>query len=250
VLFYQKEITMTRPTKYRDADSIFANCTISNDCILWPQSNNRVPLFTVSSPIAKQFATTSIARIVFTICRFVPASQRLTRWCTSDFCINPYHHAESRPYQEKRKKLFNIHDELPEQTSHRHLIAPSDEELDRMKPTDPTICNVLMRSAATAGHDARGLPNRRFLGFPTKGYEGMPLLPEGENTAKENVPVLIIKKKPVVEPTVTAPKSEYEDMSTDEFFDVLDAKFGKMIEKDKEKPFVDHTKHLVRNSYR
>ena len=119
-----------------------------------------------------------------------------------------------------------------------------------MKPTDPTICNVLMRSAATAGHDARGLPNRRFLGFPTKGYEGMPLLPEGENTAKENVPVLIIKKKPVVEPTVTAPKSEYEDMSTDEFFDVLDAKFGKMIEKNKDKPFVDHTKHLVRNSYR
>jgi hypothetical protein len=107
-----------------------------------------------------------------------------------------------------------------------------------------------MRSAATAGHDAKGIPNRRFLGFPTKGYEGMPLLPEGENTAKENVPVLIIKKKPVVEPTVQAPKSEYEDMSTDDFFDAIEKKVSGMIEKNKDKPFVDHTKHLVRNNYR
>lgn len=241
---------MTRPTKYRDADSIFANCTIKNDCILWPQSNNRVPLFTVSSPIAKQFATTSIARIVFTICRFVPASQRLTRWCTSDFCINPYHHAESRPYQEKRKKLFNIQDDLPEQESHRHLIAPSAEELDRMKPTDPIICNVLMRSAATAGNDARNLPNRRFLGFPVKGHEGMPLLPEGENTAKEGVPVLIIKKKPVPEPLVQAPKSEYDDMTTDEFFDVIDANMKARIEAGKKIERVDYTKGVVRNIYK
>lgn len=241
---------MTRPTKYRDADSIFANCTIKNDCILWPQSNNRVPLFTVSSPIAKQFATTSIARIVFTICRFVPASQRLTRWCTSDFCINPYHHAESRPYQEKRKKLFNIQDDLPEQESHRHLIAPSAEELDRMKPTDPIICNVLMRSAATAGNDARNLPNRRFLGFPVKGHEGMPLLPEGENTAKEGVPVLIIKKKPKPEPLVKAPKSEYEDMTTDEFFDVIDTEIKARIEAGKKIERVDYTKGVVRNIYK
>jgi hypothetical protein len=236
---------MTRPTKYRDADSIFANCTIKGDCILWPQSNNKVPLFTVSSPIAQQFATTSIARVVFTICRFVPASPRLTRWCTSDFCINPYHHAESRPYQEKRKKLFNIQDELPEQTSHRHLIAPSDEELDRMKPTDPIICNVLMRSAASAGHDARSLPNRRFLGFPIKGHEGMPLLPETENTAKEGVPVLVIKKKPVVEPTIQAPKGEFDDMDTDDFFDALEGKLTKMVEKDRLIEKIDYT-----NAYR
>lgn len=240
---------MTRPTKYRDADSIFANCTIKNDCIVWPQSNNKVPLFTVSSPITKQFATTSVARIVFTICRFVPASQRLTRWCTTDFCINPYHHAESRPYQEKRKKLFNIQDDLPEQESHRHLIAPSAEELDRMKPTDPVICNVLMRSAATAGHDARNLPNRRFLGFPIKGHENMPLLPEGENTAKEGVPVLIIKKKPKPEPLVQAPKSEYDDMSTDEFFDAMEAKMREQSAKNKVE-HIDYTKHLVRNTYR
>ena len=232
---------MTRPTKYRDADSIFANCTISNDCILWPQSNNRVPLFTVSSPITKQFGTTSVARIVFTICRFVPASQRLTRWCTSDFCINPYHHAESRPYQEKRKKLFNIHDELPEQTSHRHLIAPPDEELDRMKPTDPAICNVLMRSAATAGHDARRLPNRRFLGFPVKHDPNIALLPETESTAKEGVPVLIIKKKPTPEPLVQAPKDEYADMSTDDFFAALEATVDATIAKTK--PVTDYTKH-------
>ena len=237
---------MTRPTKYRDADSIFANCTIKNDCILWPQSNNRVPLFTVSSPIAKQFATTSIARIVFTICRFVPASPRLTRWCTSDFCINPYHHAEARPYQEKRKKLFNMHDELPEQQSHRHLIAPSEEELERMKPSDPAICNVLMRSAATAGHDARKMPNRRFLGFPVKGHEGMPLLPETEGTAKEGVPVLIIKKKPTPEPLVQAPKSEYDDMSTEDFFAAIEAKIGASVEKDKLVEKIDYTKHLVR----
>ena len=242
---------MTRPTKYRDADTLFANCYIKNDCIIWNAKTNAVmPTLAAASPLAQQFATNSIARIVFTICRFVPASKRLIRWCTSDFCINPYHHAEARPYQEKRKKLFNMHDELPEQTSHRHLIAPPDEELIRMKPTDPEICAVLMRSAATAGHDAKGIPNRRFLGFPTKGYEGMPLLPEGENTAKENVPVLIIKKKPVVEPESLAPKSEYEDMSTDEFFDAIEKKLGASMEKNKDRPFVDHTKHLMRNNYR
>ena len=242
---------MTRPTKYRDADSLFANCHIKNDCIIWNAKTNGVmPTLAAASPMAQKFATNSIARIVFTICRFVPASKRLLRWCTSDFCINPYHHAEARPYQEKRKKLFNIQDELPEQESHRHLIAPSSEELDRMKPTDPIICNVLMRSAATAGHDARSLPNRRFLGFPTKGYEGMPLLPEGENTAKEGVPVLVIKKKPVVEPTVQAPKDEYEDMSTDDFFAAIEGKLGKTIDKMKENPPVDYTKGLVRNTYR
>jgi hypothetical protein len=239
---------MTRPVKYRDADTLFANCSVRNDCIIWNNQTNAVmPTLAAASPMSQKFATNSIARIIFTICRFVPASKRLIRWCTSDFCINPYHHAEARPYQEKRKKQFNIHDELPEQTSHRHLIAPPDEELIRMKPTDPEICAVLMRSAATAGHDAKGIPNRRFLGFPTKGYEGMPLLPEGENTAKENVPVLIIKKKPVTEPLVTAPKGEYDDMNTDEFFDALDKKVGAMIEKNKEKPHIDYTKHLVRD---
>ena len=242
---------MTRPVKYRDADTLFANCYIKNDCIIWQAKTNGVmPTLAAASPLAQKFATNSVARIVFTICRFVPASKRLIRWCTSDFCINPYHHAEARPYQEKRKKLFNINDELPEQATHRHLIAPPDEELIRLKPTDPEICAVLMRSAATAGQDAKGIPNRRFLGFPTKGYEGMPLLPETENTAKEGVPVLVIKKKPVAEPLVTAPKGEFDDMDTDEFFAALDAKVGKAIEKSKDKPFVDHTKHLVRNNYR
>ena len=238
---------MTRPVKYRDADSLFANCHIRNDCIIWNnQTNAAMPTLAAASPMAQQFATNSIARIVFTICRFVPASKRLIRWCTSDFCINPYHHAEARPYQEKRKKLFNIHDELPEQVSHRHLIAPSEEELNRMKPTDPAICSVLMRSAATAGHDARSLPNRRFLGFPIKGHEGMPLLPEGENTAKEGVPVLVIKKKPTPEPLVQAPKSEYDDMSTDDFFAAIEAKIGASVEKDKLVEKIDYTKHLVR----
>ena len=231
---------MTKPVKYRDADSIFANCTIHNDCILWPQSNNKVPLFTATSPIAKQFATTSVARIVFTICRFPPASQRLMRWCKSDFCVNPYHHAEARPYVEKRKKLFNVHDELPEQATHRHLIAPPDEELERMKPTDPIICNVLMRSAASATHDARNLPDRRFLGFPTRNYENMPLLPEGPNTAKEGVPVLIIKKKVPEAPVIQAPPTEYDDMDNDQFWDAIDAKVGKMIERQKDMPSVDH----------
>lgn len=242
---------MTRPVKYRDADSLFANCYIKNDCIIWNAKTNAVmPTLAAASPLAQKFATNSVARIVFTICRFVPASKRLIRWCTSDFCINPYHHAEARPYQEKRKKLFNIHDELPEQTSHRHLIAPPDEELNRLKPTDPEICAVLMRSAATAGHDARGLPNRRFLGFPIKNHENMPLLPEGENTAKEGVPVLIIKKKPKPEPLVQAPKSEYDDMDTDEFFDAINANIAKAVAKSKEKEHIDYTKGIVRNTYR
>jgi hypothetical protein len=46
---------------------------------------------------------------------------------------------------------------------------------------------------------------------------------------------------------VTAPKHEYEDMSTDDFFDAIDKKVGAMIEKNKDKPFEDYTKHLVRD---
>lgn len=233
---------MTRPVRYRDADSLFANCYIKNDCIIWNNKTNAIiPTLAAGCPIAKQFATNSIARILFTICRFPPASKRLVRWCTSDFCVNPYHHAEARPYVEKRKKLFNVQDELPEQATHRHLIAPPDEELERMKPTDPTICNVLMRSAATAGHDARNLPNRRFLGFPIKNYENMPLLPEGPNTAKEGVPVLIIKKKVPEAPVIQAPPTEYDDMDNDQFWDAIENKVSKMIEKQKDMPFVDHT---------
>jgi hypothetical protein len=144
--------------------------------------------------------------------------------------------------------MLNMHDELPEQTSHRHLIAPPDEELERLKPTDPIICNVLMRSAATAGHDARTMPNRRFLGFPTKNYENMPLLPEGPNTAKEGVPVLIVKKKVEEAPIIQAPKTEYDDMDTDQFFAAIDAKLEASVMKDKETPYVDHTAHRYANT--
>jgi thiamine-monophosphate kinase len=67
------------------------------------------------------------------------------------------------------------------------------------------------------------------------------LLPETESTAKEGVPVLIIKKKPTPEPLVQAPKDEYADMSTDDFFAALEATVDATIAKTK--PVTDYTKH-------
>ena len=107
---------MSRPVKYHNADTLLENCDIKGYCFIWPNTaNSLVPILTANSPMAKQFATTSVARILFTIIKFPPASKRITRWCTTEFCVNPWHHREAKPFMEKRRKQVLPFDDLPEQ---------------------------------------------------------------------------------------------------------------------------------------
>jgi len=115
----------------------------------------------------KQFGTVSVIRILFSICRYVPAGPRLVRRCSNKFCVNPYHYAESHDYLARRAKLTDPHGLLPEQEGSRHLIAPPDEALYSMRPLDPVHVKVLMDSAVLAGFDAKGIVNKRsYAPFP------------------------------------------------------------------------------------
>lgn len=212
---------MSRPVRYRDADSLFSNCFIRNDCIVWRSgSNNPSPILTAQSPLAQQFATTSVARILFTIVKFPPASTRITRMCITDSCVNPWHHVEAKPFREKRKKQVNPFDDLPEQDSHRHLIAPEESVLQSMKPTDPAMCDVLARSASVAGYDCKGLKNKRFA-------ESIHAKSDSATPA-DTKPVLVMRsmvekqKREIEEANKPAVEEEGFDNLYDEFMGLLD----------------------------
>lgn len=191
-----------RPPKYTNADSLFANCARDGYCFVWP-----VPI-TVPSPVlapasvlVKQFHTNSVARILFSIVRFFPASTRLVRWCDSKHCVNPYHHTEAGAYVAMRAKMPDPTDLLPEQVERRHLLGPSDEEIEAMKPTDPEVLRILADSAAQAGPTGKGIPDHRHLrAFQRKVWTP----PPGAPVAEEGVPVLVVKgynDKPAVQDT-------------------------------------------------
>lgn len=181
---------MSRPVKYRDADTLLENCEIKGYCFVWPNTaNSLVPILTANSPLAKQFATTSVARILFTIIKFPPASKRITRWCTTEFCVNPWHHREAKPFMEKRRKQVLPFDDLPEQDSHRHLIAPDEATLTAMKPKNPIFTDLLAQSAGDAGYDCMGLKSRRFVGLSHIHHKD--IAPTGED--KDTKPVLVMR---------------------------------------------------------
>ena len=195
---------MSRPVKYRDADTLLENCTTRGYCFVWPNtSNSLAPILTANSPLAKQFATTSIARILFTIIKFPPASSRITRWCTTEFCVNPWHHREAKPFMEKRRKQVLPFDDLPEQDSHRHLIAPDEATLHALKPKNPVFTDLLAQSAGEAGYDCMGLKNRRFVGLSHIHHK------DTAPTAQDDKPVLIMKS------LVEKQKREAEALSKD-----------------------------------
>lgn len=232
---------MGRPAKFNNADDLINNCTVKNDCFIWPQANLPSPLLSPTSPLARKVGTNSVVRILFILCRYLPASTRLVKWCNAPFCVNPYHHSENRSIMTRRLRessaggAMNL---LPEQESTRHLF-PSDAELLPLRPVDPTVNQLLSATAALAGFDARNLPQSR-------------LIAKGVSVAEEGKPVLIMRS--LVEKQQREEVAQQESAeaveSTDDFFAALDAKFQTMIDKNKDKPFVDHTKHLVRNSYR
>lgn len=178
---------MPRPIKYANADDLLDNCAIKDDCYLWPSSSTPMPMLSPSSPIARKFGTTSVMRILFAICRFVPAGSRLIHRCANPFCVNPFHFSESKAVRAKRLQLSNPNALLPDQEEHRHLIAPPDEELLEMRPKNPAHIKMLMDSAVLAGYDAKGMADKRSYKLPPK----TPL-----RYADPDVPVLVIKPRP------------------------------------------------------
>ena len=141
-----------RPPKYTNADQLFANCSLDGTCFIWPSPpTSQAPVLGPESYLSKKFHTVGIPRIVFSIVRFFPAGGRLVRWCNNRYCINPYHYTEAGIYVEKRAKMQNPRDLLPEQEVSRHLLGPSDEEIEAMRPTNVDVLRVLADSAAQAG---------------------------------------------------------------------------------------------------
>jgi hypothetical protein len=232
---------MGRTAKFSNADDLINNCTVKNDCFIWPNANLPSPLLSPTSPLARKVGTNSVPRILFILCRYLPASTRLVKWCNTPFCVNPYHHSENRSIMNRRLRegtaggAMNL---LPEQESTRHLFA-SDAELLPLRPVDPTVNQLLAATAALAGFDARNLPQNR-------------LMAKGVPTAEEGKPVLVMKS--LVEKQQREEAAEVEATTakddTDDFWNALEASVGVLVEKSKEKEVIDYTKHLAQNSYR
>jgi hypothetical protein len=191
--------------KYNNADDLLDNCKIVNDCYLWPESSCPMPMMSPKSPLALRFTSTSIVRILFTICRFPPAGPRLISMCNSKWCVNPYHHTESKRIRQKRFATGEPNGLLPEQETARHLIAPSDEELMAMRPKKPIHIKTLLDSAVVAGYDAEGITNKRVLLTPPR---------RTSRFADEDKPVLTIKLRD--EPKLVTEEVKDEGPSWDE----------------------------------
>ena len=214
---------MPRPLKYANADDLLSNCTIKDECFLWPRSSTPMPMLSPHAPMAKEFGTTSVMRILFIICRYIPAGPRLVRWCNNPFCVNPYHHSESKFWQARRAHLENPHGLLPEQEGRRHLIAPSDELLERLRPVKPEHVRVLIDSAAMAGFDAKGIVDKRSYAPPPK---------PKVRYAEPDKPVLVLKRREAEEPVPEEPELKFElhegdipnppDRELDSIFDLIE----------------------------
>jgi hypothetical protein len=149
---------MARSPKYKTADDLINNCTIQDSlCFVWPAPPSGrfdihgryelPPVLAPTSPLSLAMHTNSIARILYTTCRHVPASKRLVKWCTTSGCVNPYHHSETRTVIAERLKVsvkegkagrFSS-DLLPSQQAMSHLLpTPEAVEAARgQKDIDP-----------------------------------------------------------------------------------------------------------------
>lgn len=204
--------------KYNNADDLLDNCTISGNCYLWPESSCQMPVMASQSPLAMKFTSVSVVRILFTICRFVPAGPRLISVCNNKWCVNPYHHTESKRFRVKRFATGRPNDLLPEQEASRHMVAPSDDELMEMRPKKPIHIKTLLDSAVVAGYDAEGITNKRILMTPPR--RPIPV-------ASEDRPVLTIKLRE--EPKPEPVKDETPAASWEEIESGLDFGIDKMI---------------------
>jgi hypothetical protein len=210
---------MGRRPSYNNADDLIKHCEIKDGCILWPQSDSSfAAVLSPASPLAQAMRTNSVARILFVLCRYLPAGRRLVRRCNSPTCVNPYHYTEANFIMRKRAGLkeqgLDPQSLLPKQESSRHLAYPPDDVINARKPIDPEVLGVLMMSASVAGFDAKGLPSAKKYEF------GVPL-------ADPTKPLLVIKqRKAVVE------SEEPQDDATqnvDDFFDALEESLSRQM---------------------
>ena len=175
---------MGRPAKYRNADDLINNCTIKQTCFIWNSDKLPSPLISPVSPLAKVMGTNSVVRILFSLCRHIPASTRMVKWCNTPFCVNPYHHTETRDIVKRRLRAEeNLRGSgrelLPEQESVRHLL-PSDADLLPLKPRDPYVNEMLRASSELAGFDARNMTQTMLAN------KNVP-------TAQDDKPVLVMR---------------------------------------------------------
>ena len=209
-----------RPQKYKTADDLFHNCARRDDCYIWPDKvTMTMPMLAPASPLSKLFGTTSVARILFTICRFPPASTRIVRWCNTRFCVNPYHHTEAGEFVKQRRASELPTALLPSQLESRHLVAPPDDVLETLKPADPVILRHLAETAARAGFDCKGIPDHRH----TNAFKPKHMINAETLYADPTVPVLVMRSM-----TPTRPA----EPSTEEFsFDDIEAKLDNLVAK-------------------
>ena len=207
---------MSRKLKYRNADDLLNNCTITNGCFIWPLSDMQAPLISPTNPLAQMLHTNSVARILFTLCRHIPASTRLVKRCTSKFCVNPYHHTESGEVMRQRKAMsergLNPYDLLPRQESIEHMMfsLPAGVTLNTLKPHNPEVLGILMVSASIAGFDGKGIPKSLIKTYDVP-------------TATPDKPVLVIRKREEIKPAV---QPDEKEESIDDFFDMLERGFA------------------------
>lgn len=207
-----------RPQKYKTADDLFHNCARRDDCYIWPDKvTMTMPMLAPASPLSKLFGTVSVARILFTICRFPPASTRIVRWCNTRFCVNPYHHTEAGAFVKQRRASELPTALLPSQIESRHLVAPPDDVLETLRPNDSVILRHLAETAARAGFDCKGIPDHRH----TNAFKPKHMINAETLYADPATPVLVMRSM-----TPTRP----EPNSIEEFsFDDIEAKLDNLV---------------------
>jgi hypothetical protein len=223
-----------RPQKYKTADDLFHNCARRDDCYIWPDKvTMTMPMLAPASPLSKLFGTTSVARILFTICRFPPASTRIVRWCNTRFCVNPYHHTEAGAFVKERRASDLPTALLPSQLESRHLVAPPDDVLETLKPSDPVILRHLAETAARAGFDCKGIPDHRH----TNAFKPKHMINAETIYADPTVPVLVMRSMTLPRPVEPAGVEEFSFGDIEAKLDGLVAKTP--VQKSKE-PEVQH----------
>jgi hypothetical protein len=142
------------------------------------------------------------------------------RWCNTRFCVNPYHHTEAGAFVKQRRASESPTALLPSQLESRHLVAPPDDVLETLKPSDPVILRHLAETAARAGFDCQGIPDHRH----TNAFKPKHMINAETIYADPTVPVLVMRS--MVAPRDTTP------VNLDEFsFDDIEAKLDDMVAK-------------------
>ena len=228
---------MPRKLKFGNADDLIDNCNITDGCFVWKPKHGFLidnPCLSPLSPLAVALQTNSVPRLLFITCRFLPASGRLVKWCTTKSCVNPYHFSEGRKVVEYRLKTGErdgtgfYMDLLPEQEAIRHMLPPV-KVIQQAGPTNPATVKLLITAATQAGFDCQKLSASKLQ----QKLSNKVFAPAADNTA----PVLVMKNykppKPAEQNPIT--DKEVDDFFNQDFFAAIQArkkaKLQKLVDK-------------------